>query len=255
MIVDFDKLFVEGLNTRGVAFVASGDGTYKVHVKGRELTLNTQNIRAEVLRDKQPEEIGRFLDHALAAVPELPAWSQASQHLFPMIESIAVDLGPDTVSTDLSDRAKVVLALYRPGASSVRLVAQSDLLAWGVSPEEAWSAAHTAFKAVVADTKVEVLRAGNLALGAVHAFEPYKASVILSPSLRSRIPEELGWPILAVAPARDFVYLLRRDDRDALARVGAVVVREFRESGYPVSTEIWELSDDGVEAIGEFPVE
>jgi hypothetical protein len=172
-----------------------------------------------------------------------------------MIESIDVDLGPDTVSLDLSDRAKVVLALFKPGASSLRLVTKPDLLAWGVSPEEAWDAAHREFGKVVAETKVEVLRAGDVALGTIHALEPYKASVILSPSLRRQVPEELGWPILAVAPARDFVYLLRRDDEESLGKVGAVVVREFRESGYPVSTEIWEISDSGVKAIGHFPVE
>jgi hypothetical protein len=60
MAVDFDTLFVEELSSRGVSFEESGDGMYKVHANGRELTVNTQNIRAEVLRDNEPEAIGGF---------------------------------------------------------------------------------------------------------------------------------------------------------------------------------------------------
>jgi hypothetical protein len=33
------------------------------------------------------------------------------------------------------------------------------------------------------------------------------------------------------------------------------VVREFRESGYPVSTEVWVLSNDGARAVGAYPVD
>jgi hypothetical protein len=134
-------------------------------------------------------------------------------------------------------------------------VTESDLEAWGVTAEEAWDAAHREFGKLVANTRIEVLKADDLSLGTVHAQEPFKASMILSPSLKAQVPVELGWPVLAVAPARDFVYLLRKDDKDVLGRVGSVVVREFRQSGYPVSTEVWELSDEGARAIGEYPIE
>jgi hypothetical protein len=160
-----------------------------------------------------------------------------------------------TVSSDLTDKTRVVLALYETGGSSLRFVTESDLQAWGVTSEDAWEAARKAFGKIVARTRVEVLKAGDIALGTLHAPGPQKASMILSPDLKSRIPAELGWPVLAVAPARDFVYLLRKEDEHALGRVGAVVVEEFRDSGYPVSTEVWELSDQGARAIGEFPVQ
>jgi hypothetical protein len=31
------------------------------------------------------------------------------------------------------------------------------------------------------------------------------------------------------------------------------VQREFRESGYPLTTEVLRVSDDGIESIGSFP--
>jgi len=32
-----------------------------------------------------------------------------------------------------------------------------------------------------------------------------------------------------------------------------VVVREFRSSGYPITTEVLRVSSEGIEAIGAFP--
>lgn len=252
---DFDALFVGELTARQVDFDALGDGTYLVRVRGRELTVNTNNARAEFARDRDPGAVGRFVCGVLGAEAELFDWPQVVPSLFPMIESIDVDLGAETLSRDLSSRTKVVLASHWPGSGSVRFLSTRDLDTWGVSEQEVWDAARSVFDVIVSKTVVEILRRGDLLLGAVHAQEPYKASMILSARLKHQIPAELGWPVLAVAPARDFVYLLRKGDERSLGRVGAVVVREFAQSGYPVSTEVWELSDDGAVAVGEFPVQ
>lgn len=255
MAIEFDVLFEEELKSRRIPFERSAGGMYVVVVDGRELTLNSQNIRTEFERDNDASDIGHFLDNVANAQKILPEWAHAKAHLFPMIESIDVEIGEHTVSRELTDRTRVVLAFYNPGSGSLRFVTESDIATWGTNVEEAWHVAGSSFDGLVARTQIEVLRAGDLALGTVHLHAPYKASVILSSALKQQVPVEMGWPVLAVAPARDFVYLIRKDDQGNLGRIGAVVVREFRQSGYPVSTEVWELSDDGVEAIGEFPVE
>ena len=35
---------------------------------------------------------------------------------------------------------------------------------------------------------------------------------------------------------------------------GNVVVDEYKKSGYPITTEILKFTDDGVEAVGKYPV-
>lgn len=255
MAIEFDVLFEEELKARRIPFERSTGGMYVVVVDGREHILNTQNVRAEVERDKDTSGIGRFLDNVANAKVSLPEWEHAKVHLFPMIESIDVELGDQTVSRDLTDRTKVVLAFHEPGSGFLRFVTEADLATWGKNVDEAWRVAGSSFAGLVARTKIEVLKAGELSLGTVNVQAPYKASVILSPALKQQVPVEMGWPVLAVAPARDFVYLIRKDDEGSLGRIGAVIVREFRQSGYPVSTEVWELSDDGAKVIGEFPLD
>jgi hypothetical protein len=255
MPFDFDKAFVAALEARGARFERTGDASYRVIRGGHVVQINTENIRAEALRDDDPSAIGWFLDQALGGLPALPPWLQARDWVFPMVDSVDVDLGLDTLSVDLSDRVRQVLVVHQPGSHTVRFVSEADLSTWGISAEEAWTAARDALARIAADTKVELLTRGDLVLGMVHASEFHKASVIFAPSFRAQVPDALGWPVMAVAPARDFVYLLRKDDPEALGRLGAVVVREFRESGYPVSTEVWLLSDDGARAVGAYPVD
>lgn len=60
--------------------------------------------------------------------------------------------------------------------------------------------------------------------------------------------------MLVVIPARDFIFFLPEGDNELLGRVGTVVVREYTQSGYPITTEVLRLSDDGIEAIGTYQV-
>lgn len=255
MTTDFDDRFVAALRERGWSFEQLDDGIYLVELGGRVLTLSSRNIRAEVLRDGDDGVIGRFLDDVARTGQPLPPWPAAMAGLFPMIDSIDVQLTPEAVMRPLSEQARVVLVHHVQDTGTLRFVRASDLAAWGVTADEAWQHAEQSFRTIVAATRVELREAGGSLIGMLHAHEPYKASMILSPGLKGQIPAELGWPVYAVAPARDFVFLFRKDDEGILARLGAVVTREFRASGYPVSTEVWELSDAGVRAVGAFPQE
>jgi hypothetical protein len=81
----------------------------------------------------------------------------------------------------------------------------------------------------------------------------FKASTIFSPNFKEFVKDDLGWPVLAVIPCRDFIYVLPEKDKALLNRMGGVVQNEYRKSGYPITTEVFKISDDGIEAIGKYP--
>ena len=67
---------------------------------------------------------------------------------------------------------------------------------------------------------------------------PFKASLILSPAFRELVSPKLGWPVFVVVPCRDFAYVISGEDRDLLGRLGGVVVKEYQNSGYPITKDV-----------------
>ena len=80
----------------------------------------------------------------------------------------------------------------------------------------------------------------------------FKASLMVAPSLRNAVSQRVGWPILAVAPHRSFLMLWPASHPELADRVGAVVIEEFGTGAYPLSTEVYEIRNEGVRAIGSF---
>ena len=80
---------------------------------------------------------------------------------------------------------------------------------------------------------------------------PSKASLLLAPALREVVEDVIGWPVLAVAPDRDFVILWNAGRRDLITGMGSVVCREYARASYPLSTEIFQISDS-LRAIGTY---
>lgn len=55
-----------------------------------------------------------------------------------------------------------------------------------------------------------------------------------------------------VIPARNFLYLWSATEKGFVNRLGGVVVREFEASPYPISRDVFEVTDEGQRAIGQF---
>jgi hypothetical protein len=54
---------------------------------------------------------------------------------------------------------------------------------------------------------------------------PSKASLLLALGPRQLIQQVVGWPVLAVAPDRDFVYAWNVNRRDLIGRLETIVTR------------------------------
>jgi hypothetical protein len=80
----------------------------------------------------------------------------------------------------------------------------------------------------------------------------FKAALLFSPRLRELVEPHLGWPVLAVAPCRDFVYVFGVNARELFDKIGGITIQQYNEGGYPISTEVFEIGPDGVKALGEF---
>lgn len=252
--MDAEYLFEKNLKERNITFKKLEDGRYEIKANGGVNKVSLDNVKRNFLRDGDAEVISRFVENILQKVDELPAWNKLSLHIYPSLEPLDNNRLANIVHQPLSDSSVRSLAYFNQQSNILHWISESDLKKNGIDSKAAWEVAHKNLDAILDKTNIEFSEMDGQFIGFIEAHEPYKASLILSKKLKHKVSAKIGWPIYAVAPARDFVYLFSKDG-GLVNRVGSVVVQEFNNSGYPISTEVWELSDEGIEAIGEFPVE
>lgn len=248
---DARTLFEQELRRRKLSFQRTADGLYALEVNGGELTVNLENVARDFERDHDAEVIPRFVERCLASVV-VPGWKEAQQWVYFSAEPSDHAFG-DTLRTRVTDTVSRVLVVTDANESKLTWLTPAQQKKWKVKLAELEQAAEKNLDALLHGKKLEVTEAAGKKLGMIPVASAFKASLIFAPALRKFVEPELGWPVLAVIPCRDFIYVLAEKDRDLLGKMGVVVQREFSGSGYPITKEVLHLSDEGIEAIGTFP--
>lgn len=84
--------------------------------------------------------------------------------------------------------------------------------------------------------------------------ETLKPALLFAPTMREKVKKDFSFPFYAVIPVRDFCYIFSEKDFDFFSgRLGDVVADEYKQSGYPITTEVLRFTDKGVEAVGQYP--
>lgn len=252
--MDFDAnaIFEDELARRGLNFVREDELTYQIALGDLDVTANLENVRRNAERDADPDAIRRFVDKILDAFPKKrPNWLEASAYLLWSAERTDSDFG-DTVHEVVTDDVARVLTLTDADQSRIAWVTPDMCERWGVSIEDACAQAFANQNRLLDGITLELAPVHDESLGIVPVNSPYKGSVIFARAFKGLVAPHLGWPVLVVLPRRDFIYVVA-DNSPLLGNIGYVVVEEYKNSGYPLTTEVLRISDDGIEAIGNFP--
>jgi len=245
-------LFEDELRQRGLPFSVDTDsGRHAVEVGGGRMLVSLENLQRDVTRDGDTGRISRFVD-AIVASSVAPDGALSTNQLYWCLEP-----------SDYKERAEFRFALSnRVDRVLVHLSSDGSLVTWvtpamldslGLSASDAGARAFANLGRALSEAKVESQDIDSVKLAFIGTSLPFKASLILAPNLREVVGAVLGWPLLAVVPDRDFLYLWAARHTDFVQRVGSVVVREYSQASYPVSTEVYEITDEKIKAIGEFP--
>jgi hypothetical protein len=249
--LDVADLFRRELTSRGIPHETDGDGRYRLVIDGNELTVALDALASEVAADPDPLRVARFVDVLVSAAHPVPPWSEAKGRLRFVAEPAELDFS-DALYEQVSDSLCRVLAYVHPGEARVTWLTPAVLIEWGKTPAKAGAVAAANMAALLSDAKVRVERVEGGRIGEFDAPTGFKASLLFCPNLRDVIEPELGWPVFAVVPCRDRAYLIPEEDEELLSALGPAAVREFEGRPDPVSTEVFLLSDDGVEAVAQF---
>ena len=246
--------FERELTRRGATFTVEAEtGRYQLEIDGWKIAVALDNLLKEVEDDRDFGRVARFVD-TVFATPGSDDTKIASERLFWSLEpNDYVDKADYRVA--VSDKVDRVLTHFSVDETKLTWVTLPMLETAGLSLEAAGAAAFQSLSQALAAARIEFDEIGEARLGFVNTTLPFKASLLLAPNLREGVESTLGWPLQAVAPDRNFLYLWAARHEDFVGRVGHVVVNEFTKASYPLSTEVYSVSDDGVLAIGAFPTE
>jgi uncharacterized protein YtpQ (UPF0354 family) len=249
------SLFEQELTRRGVTFSFDREtGRYKVQHEGLELFVSLDNLARNYERDRDSAHITGFVDAVLASPADRPSWEEARPSILFCLEPSDYQQPPE-IRSAISGRVDRVPVYYDEQEGTISWIAPAQIADWGVTPEEVEAAALGNLAAVLKDATIEHSDIDGVALGFIRTTLPFKSALILAPNLKEIVAPVLGWPLLAVIPDRDFLFLWAAKHDGFANRVGGTVVKEFSAAPYPLTTEVFEIGDEGIAAIGAFPVE
>lgn len=256
----FAKLFERQLRLRGFWFsFDENTQTYQFeHVDGFVRVVSLANVSREFATDGDTNQVTRFADNMLSP-PLIPTDWQAIEHkVFWEILSNTLEEQSD-LAFHLSDHTHHMPVIFDRDSSQILFLYSRLLIEMSVTEDMVARAADRNLavelrKAEIGVRELEGVRAGFICSGL-----PFKASLILAPNLREVAEPVLGWPLYAVIPNRSALYIFAANDFDGVADMfrtlpglGAYVLDEHDCGAYPLSTEIFEITDKGVRAVAEY---
>ena len=251
-----DEIFRAELDRRGIAYSLTAEGTYAVDAGSISLDISLANVRRDFERDGDAGAISRFVDQIpLDDFASVPTWDEARPYVRYALEGMDQGALLDDVLFDrVTDGLCKIYVYTPPDVSYLTWINHFTVEGWGVSREEIVQQAEVNMHQIVMNTELQCSDVDGVTLGILSTEEtPFKASLILSPTFRDLVSPKLGWPVYVVVPCRDFAFVISVKDRGFLGRMAGVVIKQYRESGYPITKDVLEVSDNGVVAIGTYP--
>jgi hypothetical protein len=244
-------LFLDELARRNIEVKLDDEGNYALDVCGLGIKVSLENVSRDFERDRDPDRIVTFVD-SITNLLVLPDWQEAKERIRWQLEPSNHKFG-DTLRDAVSDKVSLVLVYVDPSDTQFRWLTAADAEKWNKTRADLMAAAQENMDRILRQTKIETAPIEEHQLGMLsNELVAFKAALLICTNLKEVIEPVLGWPLFVVMPCRDFVYLLNQKDQPLLGRMGQVVMREYQESGYPISTEVFEITDQCIRAIGDY---
>jgi hypothetical protein len=244
-------LFLDELARRNLEVKLDDEGNYTLDAYGLSIKVNLENVSRDFERDRDADRIVTFVD-SITYLLVLPDWQEAKGRIRWQPEPSDHEFG-DTLCDAVSDKVSLVLVYADPSDTQIRWLTAADAEKWSKTRADLMTAAQENMDRILRQTKIETTLIEEHQLGMLsNDLVAFKAALLLCPNLKKVVEPVLGWPVFAVMPCRDFVYLLNQKGQSLLGRIGQVVMREYQKSGYPISTEVFEITDQCIRAIGDY---
>jgi hypothetical protein len=244
-------LFEEELRRREIAFQRDPiSGRYSIQIFGRTLRISLDNLERGYRDDGDAGQIITFVDAVLSTPAQQKSWPDCRDSVYFALESELAEAG--LYRDLLTDRLNRVLVSFNTDKNLLSYVFRSSLTAWNTPFTDIAAAASANLGRALRASTLNIHESHGVRIGFLDAPIPFKSALILAPNLREIVSPQLGWPLLAVVPDRDFLLLWNASHLDLVRYLGGTVIKEFETAPYPLTTEVLQINDGGIMAVGAF---
>lgn len=212
-------------------------------------------MRRNYQRDKDESHISDLVQTLVSYSIELPEnWSDAKDDIYISLFPNDHDF-QEFLHTKITDEFSKVYV--HSGQDKLTWITKNDLKKWNITETELDIQANNNADNLLKITPITFDTIENRKLGLIEVeHTTLKGALLFAPTMKEKIKTDFGFPFYAVIPVRDFCYIFSEKDFNFFSeRIGKVVVDEYKQSGYPITTEILKFTEKGVEAVGKYPVE
>ncbi|PXX34929.1 hypothetical protein DFR42_1248 [Undibacterium pigrum] len=239
-----ESIFESELQQRGIPFSKLEPYLYDVRIKRNTVRVSLSNIHKTFARDGNAESVKQFVASIVRPAFVLSTdWDKVKEHIFVNVMAMETKGVNSAMVKRLSRHAVGVIAYYDQITNMVHILSAGEIKSLNVPAEIIWKTAIENLEKIAKSININFSEVNGQKLGIIETRSVNKASLILTQELKSKVEKELGWPVYAVAPANDFVYLFSKKS-DLMNLLSGTVVKEYQQAANPISTEVWELSDN-----------
>lgn len=226
-----------------------------IHISRGEwkLKVSLENVRKNFSRDKDKIHITNLVETLLDKKIEIPKnWTECKAKVF-------ISLFPNDTDFDNMLHQKITdefSKVYMLSSDTNQIfLSKEDLEKWRITEKDLDLQANYNADNLLSKSTLSFDTIENRKLGMINVDnETLKPALLFAPTMREKVKKDFGFPFYAVIPVRDFCYIFSEKDFDFFSeQIGEIVVDEYKQSGYPITTEVLKFTDKGVEAVGQYP--
>ncbi len=250
----FEK-FESELEKQGLSIEkVDGDGLIHVSHNNVVFEVSLDNLRKDFERDQDDLRIVEFVKTMKSQFSVMPDWEFSKDKVYVGLLPNDIDF-TDLINEEISEKFRKVFSIHFD--NQIRYISEKQVINWGITREELKEQANENLSKLLNNSQLEIEDMDGRKLGFINCPEStLKASLIFCDDLRQKVEKDFGWPIHAAIPVRDFCYIFSKNDFQYFSnRIGNIVVEEYTQSGYPITTEVLEISEAEIKPVGAYPIE
>ena len=242
--IESNGMKIDSVDKTGLIYISQGDLT---------LQISLDNVRKNYERDKDETHISNLVQTIVSYNIEVPKnWEDAKNDIYISLFPNDFDF-QDILHKQITDEFSKIY-IHR-GNGKLTWITKDDIREWSITESELEIQANNNADKLLAQTPILIDTFESRKLGFFDV-DNLKAALLFAPTMKEKIMADFGFPFYAVIPVKDFCYIFSEQDFDFYsARIGNVVVEEYKKSGYPITTEILKFTNEGVKAVEKYPIE